>query len=203
MITEEAINQLDDILKRLESLEARINNLEKERSNSTQSKKDLKWTITKSYVVNSGSKCTLRNFVRLSNGKMGYLMVISTSEGNYTIGQTRKIADMFGYKYDSKTKREMLGFELVSKYGDGEWAVIGKNAVDANGITYDIIETSIPYSPGFLKLATGQIKDSNGKSSLENRYTNKPLVIDSNWTPDEIAGKLLEFYYSLVRKKSK
>lgn len=189
-----------DLIARIDALEARIAALEKSGASEATPQKGLARTITKDYIYYNeywGSCCY---FVRQSNGKMGFLKPICTSDGNYTVGQTRKVADMFGYKYDSKTKREMLGFELVSKYGDGEWAFIGKNAVDANGVTYNFIETKLPYDPEYLKFATGQMKNYEGKSELEFWCTNKPLVVDPKWTPEEIAAKLVEFYNSLVRK---
>ena len=199
-LTEEEMNellkQIAELRKSIESLESRFATLENNRTSEVTTKQRLTRTISKDYVIlhESWSWPQIYYFVRQSDGKMGYLKPIYTSEGNLTVGQTRKVADMFGHKYDSKTKREMLGFELVSKYGDGEWAFIGKNAVDANGITYDFIETKLPYDSKFLQFATGQTK------YLQERYTNDPLVVDPKWMSDEIAAKLLEFYNLLVRK---
>ncbi|MDE5793798.1 MAG: hypothetical protein K2I08_03675 [Muribaculaceae bacterium] len=204
-LTEEEMNellkQIAELRKTIESLESRVATLEDNQTSEATTKKGLTRTISKDYIYcpYRTSYAYLLYFVHQNDGKMGYLKPICTSDGNHTVGQTRKVADMFGYKYDSKTKREMLGFELVSKYGDGEWAFIGKNAVDANGVTYDFIETNLPYDPDYLKFATGQLKDAEGKPYLD-LYTNNPLVVDPKEAPDEIAAKLLEFRNSLVRK---
>ena len=207
--TKEESSRIKDLESRIEALEARVAALEKARTSTADTKNSrasepapqngITRTISKDYLEGGYGGCAvLCYFVRQSNGKMGYLKKITTSEGNCTVGQTRKIADMFGYKYDSKTKREMLGFELVSKYGDGEWAFIGKNAVDANGVTYNFIHTKLPYDPDYLKFATGQLKDWEGP--YLDWFENDPLVVDPKWTPEEIAAKLIEFHNSLVRK---
>lgn len=140
--------------------------------------------------------------VTLSDGRKGYLRSISTNECNHTVGQTRKVADMFGYQYDKKTKREALGFELVSKYGDGLWAFIGNNAVDANGVTYNFLYGEYLYDSHFLDFALGKPVTLAGcvTLSLEDYYQNEPMEFDKTWTREQIAEKLYEFYNSLVRK---
>ena len=110
---------------------------------------------------------------------------------------------MFGYQYDKKTKREALGFELVSKYGDGLWAFIGNNAVDANGVTYNFYERNgTLYDSDLLAFVLGKPVSFNdfGTFLFKDYYQNEPMEFDENWTPEQIAEKLNEFIKSLVRK---
>lgn len=200
-LSEEEMKQLDDLLKRMEALESRIADLEKRSVTAAPGgvpTNRLTGTVKRKYVYLDGyCRFYIRNWVVLSNGRMGTLSPIATSECNYTVGQTRKVADMFGHKYDSKTKREALGFELVSKYGDGEWAFIGKNAVDANGVTYFFDEKNLPYELEALNFAKGEKVYDH---LLSEYYKNEPLAVDSKWTPEETTEKLIEFVNSLVRK---
>lgn len=205
-LTTEEMKKLDEILQRLEALEARIAELESAPVTASVPTASTKLT---GKVVRANYPSLFhgrwlgyvwlinRSTVTLSDGRRGYLLPISTDEGNYTVGQTRKVADMFGYKYDSKTKREALGWELVSKYGDSKWAFIGTKAVDDGGVTYDFIETDNLYNPDALAFASN--KYSNAKSFFD-LYQGTPFSVNPNWTKEQIHENLVQFIKNLVRK---
>ncbi len=203
---EDLNNKVESLLQRLEALEARIAKLESAPVTASVPTASTKLT---GKVVRANYPSLFhgrwlgyvwlinRSTVTLSDGRRGYLSPISTDEGNYTVGQTRKVADMFGYKYDSKTKREALGWELVSKYGDSKWAFIGTKAVDDGGVTYDFIETDNLYNPDALAFASN--KYSNAKSFFD-LYQGTPFSVNPNWTKEQIHENLVQFIKNLVRK---
>lgn len=206
LITEEEMNE---ILKKLEALEARIDKLEKQLAgggaSATTTTSD-KPSIVKMlpYIVTciGGSLGAWGKWhvAKLSNGKRYRMVEIRTGEGNFTVRQTRKVADRFGYKYDAKTKCEDLGWELVTKYGDGKYAFIGNKAVHACGLTYEISEIDTLYDKDVLRLATGEAVDNEGKPLLNKSYLDEPMKLDPKWTEEEIAEKLVDFYKSLHKK---
>lgn len=192
LITEE---EMSEILKKLEALEARIANLEKQlASGATQAASNggdklsvVKWLPyvgVYAYDPNSFYSYFTDYVAKLSNGKRYRMNEIRTDEQNFTVGQTRKVADRFGYKYNSKTNREDLGWELVTKYGDDKYAFIGNKAVDAQGRTYNLFEMDFLYSKEAVRLATGEAVDHEGKPILHHNYVNTPLKLDPKWTEE-------------------
>lgn len=205
LITEEEMNE---ILKKLEALEARIAKIEKQLSSGAApvAKASGKPSIVKMLpyvgIYNSVLFHTWYRWyaAKLNNGQRYRMDEIRTDEGNFTVGQTRKVADRLGYKYDSKTNREDLGWELVTKYGDGKYAFIGNKAVDAKGCTYDISEIDMLYDKQALRLATGELTDNEGKPMLHKHYTDAPMKLDPKWTEEEIAEKLVDYVKNIHRK---
>lgn len=203
----EETERIKELEKRIEALEARIAKLESVPVTASIPTSTIKLTgkvVRADFPIlfqKSGwlTSLVVRTTVTLSDGRRGFISPISTDEGNYTVGQTRKVADMFGYKYDSKTKRDALGWELVSKYGDGKWAFIGTKAVDDDGVTYDFIETDNLYSPDALAFASNKKKDWYGKSFFD-FYQGTPFSVNPNWTKEQIHENLVQFIKNLVRK---
>lgn len=204
----EEVDRIKELQDRIEALEARIAKLENSTSvpaSASAGQPKLTGKVVMGdypiYFEAGGWLTSIYNrpTVVLSDGRRGFISPIRTSEGNYTVGQTRKVADMFGYKYDSKTKREALGWELVSKYGDGKWAFIGTKAVNDDGVTYDFCETDNLYSPSALAFASNKKKDYNNKSFID-YYQGEPFRVLPDWNEQQIHDNLVKFIRSLVRK---
>ncbi|MDE6418865.1 MAG: ribosomal protein L7/L12 [Duncaniella sp.] len=204
----EEMDRIKELQERIEALEARIARLENSTSSpvtASAGQPKLTGKVVMGdhpvYFEAPGWRTSIFNrpTVVLSDGRRGFISSISTSEGNYTVGQTRKVAAMFGYKYDSKTKREALGWELVSKYGDGKWAFIGTKAVNDDGVTYDFYETDNLYSPNALAFASNKKKDFNNRSFVD-LYQGEPFRVLPDWNEQQIHDNLVKFIKSLVRK---
>lgn len=209
-LTEEEMNellkQIAELRKTIEALEARIAKLEKSSIGApTIQKKPVGLTYEQFQYPDYGylgSPIINITVFRLSDGRQGKPRRITSNDGNYTVGQTRKIADMFGHIYDSKTKREDLGWELVSKYGDGKYAFIANKAVDSNGKTYDFIELkgNSLYDPDALAYAMNKKELWHSKQKFTDVYQNEPFNLDLSWTDEEIRENLVKFIDKLVRK---
>lgn len=202
------IDLIKELVERIEALEWRIAKLENTATQAASMPPTAQPQLTGKVLMDDFPFYLCSNYWRplttyptvvLSDGRRGYIKPIKTNDGNFTVGQTRKVADMFGYKYDSKTKREALGWELVSKYGDGKWAFIGTKAVNDNGVTYDFIETSKLYDPEALAFASNK-KINYNNLRFVNCYKNEPFTTSQGWTEQQIHDNLVTFIKSLVEK---
>ena len=130
------------------------------------------------------------NLISLTDGSVRIPSSGFLGEG--TLREVKMVADMAGYPYDKKIKKEKLTAELIQKYGANDTAVISDYLLTSRGLVYKLQDARNDIMKFAQALQFPRI--------AEEYVIDKPFEFDDSWTDIELIEAIYDYVKVLRRR---
>ena len=109
-----------------------------------------------------------------------------------TLREVKLVADLAGYSYDKKIKKEKLAAELINKYGINGAAIVSNHLVTFSGEVYRLEDA---------RNAVMDVARALQSSEFAREYIiDKPFEFDDSWGDVELVEAIYDYIQGLKRR---